>query len=87
MKKLLICAALVVAAYILTSTETKQVNVSVVIPEGGTVWDVTSDAMRKTGDNRDIREVIYHAVKLNDIKNVGKIPAGTTLVIPCEVER
>lgn len=87
MKKILVCAALIAAAYILTSTETKQVNVSVVIPEGGTVWDVTSDAMRKTGDNRDIREVIYHTVKLNDIKDVGKIQAGTTLVIPCEVKR
>lgn len=66
-------------------TNTEKINVTVVMGSGSTLWNEVGDAMSSTGDNRDIREVIYNTRRLNGIDNAGKIPIGTVLVIPCEV--
>lgn len=91
MKRLLIVAALGLLAmnaqdYI---NPPEKVEVAVVVESGDTLWGVVKDAMKKTGDDRYILEVLEETRKRNGIalNKTGSLQIGQEIIIPCEVRR
>lgn len=88
MKKFLIGLWLACAAFVIFyQPNYKNVDVNVRVAKGDTVWSVVEQAMQEVGDQRYILEVISETEKLNNITpdNVGNIPIGTVIVVPCKV--
>lgn len=88
MKKLLIFS--LIAALLLGVYEyirpVEKVTVKATMGAGDTVWGLVSDAMQRTGDNRPVDEVIYHTTRNSNLNaaDIGSLPIGTVLIIPCE---
>lgn len=83
-----VCGVLVImaAAKYIPQNETEKINVTVRLQSGETIWCVVNKAMECAGDTRQIEEVIYYTTRKNNLKprDIGVLPVGTTLVIPCE---
>ena len=91
MKKLVIAAlaaTCMVYAYDYTRPVEK-IEVKAVVKTGSTLWDMVGEAMKLTGDQRYILEVLHATKKLNGItgNEVGRLPIGREIIIPCEVKR
>lgn len=87
MTKLLIGACAVYAAFtFLTQPAYESVNVDVHVKPGDTVWTIVDEAMEQTGDDRYILEVIDDTRKINNLtsNDIGNLPVGTVLTVPCK---
>ena len=62
------------------SGEGKIIYKDYIVAKGDTVWKI---ADINTGDNRDVREVVYEIVKVNNIKNQTIYP-GQTIQVPIQ---
>lgn len=83
-----VCGVLVImaAAKYIPQNETEKINVTVRLQSGETIWCVVNKAMEYAGDTRQIEEVVYYTTQKNNLKprDIGVLPVGTMLVIPCE---
>lgn len=59
--------------------------VRVVAAEGDTLWHLVSDVMQREGDRRDVREVIFYAKQISNIK--GDLQVGDVVLIPIEASK
>lgn len=62
MKKIIIAAALFIAAFFVLgsySPNSKEITVNYTVKQGDTMWDIAGKMRDKYGDNRDIREIIH----------------------------
>lgn len=59
--------------------------VKTVAGEGDTLWHLVGSVMEHEGDSRDIREVIFYAKKISNLK--GDLQVGDVVLIPIEVRR
>lgn len=76
----------VCAAYNLTH-QPERVLVKATAGAGATLWQLVSREMDKAGDKRDIREVLYETVKLNELKSPNLLDVGDVIIIPLEVQK
>ncbi len=76
----------VYAAYNLVH-QPEKVLVRATAGAGDTLWQLVSREMDKAGDKRDIREVLYETVKLNNLKNPSVVEIGDVVIIPVEVNK
>lgn len=91
MKKLLIVAmAITCALYAYDHTRpVEKIEVKAIVRTGSTLWDMVGEAMEATGDQRYILEVLHATKVRNGItgNEVGRLPIGREIFIPCEVKR
>ncbi len=59
--------------------------VRTVAGESDTLWHLVGDTMQREGDRRDIREVIFYATKISNLK--GDLQVGDVVLIPIEVQK
>lgn len=59
--------------------------VKAVANEGDTLWHIVGDTMQREGDRRDIREVIFYAKQISNIK--GDLQVGDVVLIPIEASK
>ena len=87
MKKLLIILLMAICAWEAWDyTHPQPVEryvVRTVAAEGDTLWHLVGDVMDREGDRRDVREVIYYAKKISNLK--GDLQVGDVVLIPIEV--
>lgn len=81
------CALFAAASAYNHINQPEKVLVRATVGAGGTLWQLISDEMRKAGDDRDIREVFYETVKLNNLKNPNVVEIGDMVIIPVEVNK
>lgn len=89
MKKVLIGLWIATAAFVMFyEPQCKEVDVSVRVAKGDTVWSIVDEAMRQVGDDRYILEVISETERANNLTSdkVGNLPIGTVIVVPCKVK-
>lgn len=59
--------------------------VKATVNAGDTMWNIVGDEMQKAGDRRDVREVIFYAKQISNLK--GDLQVGDVVLIPIEVRR
>lgn len=59
--------------------------VRTVAAEGDTLWHLVGDTMQREGDRRDVREVIFHAKQISNLK--GDLQVGDVVLIPIEASK
>ena len=92
LKALLIGAVLGLAAFGVYaaydySHQPEKVLVRATVSAGGTLWQMVAAEMDKAGDERDVRQVLYETVNLNNIKNPHLLDVGDVVIIPLEVKK
>lgn len=68
MKKIIIAAALFIAAFFLLgsySPNSKEITVNYTVKQGDTMWDIAGKIGDKYGDKRDRREIMYYMAQDN----------------------
>lgn len=67
----------------------EKIEVRFVVTAGDTIWNMVGEAMQLTGDQRYILEVLDATIERNGITSheVGRLPIGREIIIPCEVIR
>lgn len=91
MKRILIAGFAIVCAvqaWVYTRPVEK-IEVKFVVTAGDTLWNMVGEAMQLTGDQRYILEVLDATYERNGITNheVGSLPIGREIIVPCEVIR
>lgn len=81
------CALFGVCAAYNLSHQPEKVLVRATAGAGATLWQMVSREMDKAGDKRDIREVLYETVKLNELKSPNLLDVGDVIIIPLEVQK
>ena len=91
MKRLLIAGlAIVCAAQLwLYTRPVEKIEVKFIVTAGDTLWNMVGEAIELTGDKRYILEVLDATIERNGITSheVGCLPIGREIIIPCEVIR
>lgn len=81
------CALFGVCAAYNLAHQPEKVLVKATAGAGATLWQLVSREMDKAGDKRDIREVLYETVKLNELKSPNLLDVGDVIIIPLEVQK
>lgn len=81
------CALFGVCAAYNLAHQPEKVLVKATAGAGATLWQMVSREMDKAGDKRDIREVLYETVKLNELKSPNLLDVGDVIIIPLEVQK
>jgi len=84
---MLACALFSVCAVYNLATQPEKVLVKATAGAGATLWQLVSREMDKAGDSRDVREVLYETVKLNELKSPDRLNVGDVVIIPLEVKK
>ena len=92
LKALLIGAVLGLAAFGVYaaydySHQPAKVLVRATVGAGATLWQLVDREMSKAGDDRDIRQVLYETVQLNELKSPNRLNVGDVIIIPVEVQK
>ena len=80
----LLVACCVWAAYDYTRPVDRYV-VKVTAADGDTLWHLVGDTMQREGDRRDVREVIFYAKQISNLK--GDLQVGDVVLIPIEASK
>lgn len=83
----LACALFSVCAAYNYTHQPEKVLVKATAGAGATLWQLVSREMDKVGDERDVREVLYETVKLNELKSPDRLNVGDVIIIPLEVQK
>ncbi len=59
--------------------------VRTVAAKGDTLWHLVGDTMQREGDRRDIREVVFYANQISNLK--GDLQVGDVVLVPIEVQK
>lgn len=59
--------------------------VRTVAAEGDTLWHLVGDTMQREGDRRDVREVIFYAKQISNLKD--DLQVGDVVLIPIEASK
>lgn len=87
MKKYVIAFMVIVAAILTTGMyqqEPEKVQVSYLVHNGDTLWEIAGELKEKYGDKRDIREIIHYIARDN---GGSRIFSGQSLNITLEVSK
>lgn len=92
LKVLLIGAVLGLAAFGVYavydySHQPEKVLVRATVGAGASLWQLVNREMDKAGDERDIRQVLYETVQLNELKSPDRLNVGDVIIIPLEVQK
>lgn len=59
--------------------------VKVTAADGDTLWHLVGDTMQREGDRRDVREVIFYAKQISNLKD--DLQVGDVVLIPIEASK